>query len=115
MATITPAFSSPAVNIQKVVWETLTTGDTATAWTPAGLMPLFGAIQVTGTFGGATVVLQGTCDGTNWVTVKDKNNAEISLTSAGAFEFATAMLSLRPLISGGTSDDVDVTIICRNQ
>ena len=37
MATITPVRSSPAHNIEKIFWETLTEADTADSVIPAGL------------------------------------------------------------------------------
>jgi gamma-glutamyltranspeptidase len=115
MATITPVRSSPAWNVEKVFWETLTTADTATEIQPAALSGLFGCVQVTGTFGSGTCVLQQSNDGTNWTTVKDTDGNAISFTAAGMANFGTAALFLRPSTSGGTSDDLDVTLILRTQ
>ena len=116
MATITVVASNPAghgSNVEKYFWETLTeTNADGSPVTPAGLIN--GTVQVTGTFGSATVVLQGTCDGTNWVTVEDNAGNAISLTAAGAADFSCNYLSLRPFSSGGTGQDVDVTMILRH-
>lgn len=114
MATITPVESSPAWNIAQIFWETLTDSDTATSIQPAGLLPLFGAVQFVGTIGTA-ITLQGSNDGTNWVTLTDKDGTSISTGTSGAiFEFATACRYIRPGTPTGTSD-VDVTLIMRNQ
>lgn len=94
-------------------WEALATGDTATTHTLEGTTGLLGSFQAFGTFGGATVILQGSNDGTNWVALSDPSGTAISLTAAGAFEFSTAMAYIRPSISGGSSDDVDVVVVTR--
>lgn len=113
MATITPVMSSPAHNVVQVFWETLTDADDATAYQPAGLEGLFGAVQFTGTIGTA-VTLEVSNDGTNFVTLNDKDGTAISTGSAGMFEFSTAARYIRPGAPTGTSD-VDVTLILRNQ
>ena len=115
MATITPVRSSEGANIEKVFWETLTTADTATAVIPQGVTGVVGSVQVTGTFGSGTCVLQGSNDGTNYVTLKDTAGNDISLTAAGMVDFSTAALYIRPSTSGGTADDLDVTVILRSQ
>lgn len=114
MATVNPSMGG-AVNIAAITWAGMVTGDTITRVEPSGLLPLFGSVQFTGTFGGATLGVQGSNDGTNWVALKDKSNATIALTSAGAAEFSTAMRYLRPSISGGTSNSVTATLVMRGQ
>jgi hypothetical protein len=47
------------------------------------------------------------------VTLKDSAGTDISLTAAGMREFSTAALYLKPTSSGGTSDNVTVTVILR--
>lgn len=113
MAIINPVRSSPAFNIEQIVWETLTNADTAAAVQPAGLTGLFGAVQFTGTIGTA-VTLEVSNDGNAWVTLKDKDGAEISTASAAMFEFSTAARYIRPGTPTGASD-VDVTLILRTQ
>ncbi len=115
MATISPVRSSPSVNIEKILWEGLATGDTATAIVPNGVSGVVGSVQVVGTFGSGTCVLQASNDGTNYVTLKDTAGNDISLTSAGMVDFSTAALFVRPSTSGGTGDDLDVTVILRSQ
>lgn len=111
MATYTT--DGPVGSARYAKWTTLATGETATTHTLENTTGLLGAFQAFGTWGGATVVLQGSNDGTNWVTLKDPTGTDISLTANGAFEFATAMLYVRPSISGGTGDDVDVIVVTR--
>lgn len=112
MATVNPVRSAPGGGCTKVFWEALATGDTIGTDLPARGEPV-GSVQVTGTFGGATVTLTGSNDGTNYVTMKDVYGTAISFTSAGMANFNGLPLYIKPAISGGTSDDVDVTIIYR--
>lgn len=113
MATINPSRSSANVGIDVIQWEACATGDTIVADQPAGLSPLTGCVQATGTFGGATVTLTGSNDGTNYVTLTDTTGADISLTAADLVEFSTACRYIKPGISGGSGDDVDVTVVLR--
>lgn len=71
------------------------------------------SVQVVGTFNAGTVVIQGSNDGTNWVTVLDPANAAISFTSAGLKKISTPVKFLRPLVSAGTGVDVDVFFLLR--
>lgn len=115
MATISPVDSVIRSNsgLNIVTWKTLTESDTAAAYSPNSLEPIVGCVQVIGTFGGATVILQGSNDGTNWVGLKDTSGTAISLTAAGAAEFSTAMVYIRPSASGGSSQDLDIIVSLR--
>lgn len=60
------------------------------------------SVQFTGTFGGATVVLQGSNDGVNWHTLTDTLGSPISKTG-GALASVTEMTRyVRPLVQGGS-------------
>lgn len=110
--TVTPSYPVPGVELW--TYDNLDTADTSPAVIQAGgQLPVAGCIQAIGTFGGGTVVLQGSNDNINWVTIKDLTGVDVSLTSAGGAEFSTSFIYLRPLITGGTGDDVDVFIVLR--
>ena len=114
MATISPVRSQPAgYGVEKVLWETLTENDTASAIIPSSTAPVVGSVQVTGTFGSATVVLQGSNDGSNFFTLNGTDGNAISLTAAGGADFSVGCLHIRPSASGGTGQDVDITVIFR--
>lgn len=114
MATINPvAVDTRVPGTTTVKWETLTESDTAASHAPGGYEPAIASVQFVGTFGGATVILQGSNDGTNWVTLSDVNGTDISATAAGAFDFSSAMLYFKPSASGGTSQDLDVIMNLR--
>lgn len=103
----------------------LTTGVVQTQWvaastanTPNALLIKNNAgrkasVQVTGTFGGATVAIQGSNDGTNYVTLKDITNTAMSGLTAAYYEFETSALYIKPLITGGTGDSITITLVMR--
>lgn len=113
MATISPTTVSEQIRSRSYRWTNLSTADTAVAVMLENMQGLAGSVQVTGTFGSATIVLQVSNDGTNWTTLKDGTGTNISFTAAGMSEFSTAAWYLRPSSSGGTADDVTVTVILR--
>lgn len=94
-------------------WTPVTESDTVSYATIGGVGTLAGSIQVSGTFGGSAVVLQGSNDATNWADLNDTSGSAISLTAAGAAEFSTAMAYIRPSISGGTSQSLTITVSAR--
>lgn len=114
MATITPTRGTLAVNIETLTWTGLSTADTADGLLVNGSSPAIGCMQVTGTFGGATITLQGSNDGSNYAAVTDAAGNSITLSAAGLKDFSTAAAYLRPSSSGGTGDDVTVVVVLRN-
>lgn len=116
MATVSPAFdfvSAQAAKVPRITWADCSTGDTITALPIAAQAAIAGAVQIDGTFGGATVVLQASNDGVTYFDMKDLGGSTISTTAATMFEFTTAAMYIRPAISGGAADDVDVTLVLR--
>lgn len=71
---------------------------------------LGGCIQAVGTWGSATLTLQKSANGTDWVDVKDLDGTTIAMTADGMAEFTTAAPYLRLTISGGTGDDINVWV-----
>lgn len=99
-------------NAHSVLWETLTTtNDTGGALDAAGAT--IKSVQVTGTFGaGGTVVIQGSNDGTNYVTLNDNQDNPLSLTSAGIESIQENTRYVRPFVSAGDgTTDLDVTMV----
>ncbi len=116
MATVSPEFSpvyAQGQTIMRNVWADLATGDTVVQLGIPGQAAVAGSVQFTGTFGGATVKLQASNDNSTYFDMKDLLGSVISATSAGYFEFTTAGVYIRPAISGGTADAVDVTMCLR--
>lgn len=98
-----------------VTWETLTSANAAgTVYESDGLRMAVATFQAFGTFDGATLVLQGSNDGTNFVTLNDTSGTAISLTAAGYAEVSTAFAYVRPSTSGGGgSQDIDCILVAR--
>lgn len=110
---------SPVVNLSisdspRYIWEALATGDTVNGLKLSGTGARRGAVQIIGNFGGATVKIQTSNDGTNFADIKDIHNAAVSTTAAAIFEITSAALYIKPAISGGTADDVDVILYMRD-
>jgi hypothetical protein len=110
MATIVPTEVEGSPSYR---WTDYSTADTAAPARLQNMEGLAGSVQVTGTFGGATIALQVSNDGTNYITLNDLAGEPISLTAAGMREFSTAALFIKPTSSGGTADNVTVTVILR--
>lgn len=67
--------------------------------------------QAIGTFGGATVRLQGSNDGTNWHNMTQKGGTTaLGFTAAGVHSVNEMPAYIRPLTAGGTGTDVDVIV-----
>ena len=108
MATITPNTDGPISTAKVVNWTGIATGDTINSYAIPEELGVNGCVQITGTFGGASVSMEVSNDGDTWFTLKDDNNAAITVTANGFADFSTAAIYIRPVISGGTSDSVNV-------
>lgn len=111
MSTINPTTDRNSVSgAVLTTWEALGNADDGGA-----LVVPFAAdvtAQVIGTFGGATVKLQGSNDRTNWFDLTKKGGTSTaSVTAAGGFAVNEMPAYVRPVTSGGTGTDVDV-IVC---
>jgi len=114
MATVSPVIDRTIAKIPRVIWEACATNSEAINALPISEQwGLAASVQASGTFGGATVVMQHSNDGTNWFTAKDLQGNDISLTADGIAEFSLSSAYIRPAISGGSGDDVDVIVVFR--
>ena len=66
------------------------------------------SVQVTGTFGGATCVWEGSNDDTNYATLNDAFGNALSFTTSGLRCVAEAVKTARPRIVGGSGVSVNV-------
>lgn len=74
------------------------------------------SVQIEGTFGGATVAIQGSNDGVTFETLFDASNSAISKTSAALVQILTPSLWIQPLITGGNgTTSLMITIIALRQ
>lgn len=87
-------------NALDVFWTGLATGDTG------AVLSLYrhgsASFQFGGTFGGATIVLQGSNDNTTWTTLIDMQGSNLSFTAAAFKTLRDVPRYIRPSVSGGT-------------
>lgn len=73
------------------------------------------SVQIDGTFGGATAVLEGSDDGVTYFTVKDVYGTAVSSAVAARFDIRDVAYFLRPRTSGGGGGSaVAVTLTSRS-
>lgn len=71
-------------------------------------------VQMLGTFGGATVVLEGSLDGgTTWATLTDPQGNAISTSAALLEAVSEAVPLIRPSLSGGAASTVTIILFVR--
>ena len=107
MATISPNTDGPISTAQVVNWTGISTGDTINSYAIPDEFGAIGCVQITGTFGGATITLQVSNDGTTWFNLTDLQGAGISATANKFADFTTAAIYIRPAITAGSSDRVN--------
>ena len=113
MATISPV-RSIVDGIPRVTWTGLTTGDTGSSFAVAEQWGLAAAVQISSSnFQSSTVALQVSNDGTNWFAIKDLSGTTVSATASAMFEITTSAAYIKPIISGGSTEDVNVILVLR--
>jgi hypothetical protein len=74
------------------------------------------SFQVSGSFGGATVVIEGSNDGVNYFTLRDPFAVPLSFTAPDLREVTEMALWMRPRVIGGAGTAVDViSVMCNHQ
>lgn len=118
MATINPTFTGfPSTLMERrcnlVTWETLTSTNAVGAAIQMGGFA-DRTVHITGTFGSATVVIQGSNNGTDWVTLADPQGNALSKTAAAIESILELTRYLRVSTSGGDgTQDIDVLLFMR--
>lgn len=123
MAIVDATRARVTVNSKRSVftWEEVTVFDdggwTADTVTPIDIMEWDEfCVQVAGTFGGATVTIQGSADGINYVSLTDAHNGENLIFVEAGLKLIAAPLPryIKILVTPATSiADLDVTVIAR--
>ncbi len=96
-------------NVAVYTWTGLASGDTGQPLRGPGFTDA--SYQVGGAFGGATVVIEGSNDGTNYITLVDPFNVALSFTSAALAQVLPISLWIRPRVSGGSAVAINVTAV----
>jgi len=113
MATVSPVLSRTAEGVPYLLWENVATGDTLQPYAVHARLGLDASVQFAGTFGSATVKLQQSNDNAAYFDMKDTAGTTVSATAAALFNFSSAAVYLRPAITGGTGDAVDIYLVLR--
>jgi hypothetical protein len=117
MAVLIPTFSKirgPAGGIDAIV----------TTWTPFAASGDTGqplqridlsdrSVQVTGNFAGATIVFEGSNDGTNYFTLSSPSGTALSFTAASLMQVSTPVAFVRPHVTTGSGASLTVTMTAR--
>lgn len=103
MAAIAPTYTFHGEHTVVATWAAVTSADTATPVGPRYADFSDRSCQITGTFNAATVVWQGSNDGTQYESLTDPQGNAISKNTLGTtLEAITeATLFARPSFSGG--------------
>jgi hypothetical protein len=99
--------------IPVVVWSGLNTADTVEPLVIPSRTGSRAAVQIGGDFGGATVKIQVSNDGITYFDLSDVDGDPVSATANAIFEISTSAVFIRPDVSGGSEDDIDVTLCLR--
>lgn len=113
-ASVTKVVDGGVFDVYLATWTAMGNADTGTS------VPISSAsdrsVQVEGTFGGATVTIQGSNDGTNYQTLTDPQGNALTWTSANRLEQIEEITRyVRAITSGGTGTSVTVTMLLRGQ
>ena len=113
MATINPIVNKSVQGANSVVTAQWVLGSADTGVQVALTDWYDRSIQIAGTMGGATVVIQGSNDGVNWVTLRDPASVALSFTATDIKQLLEMALYIRPVSSGGTGSAITVTMAGR--
>lgn len=114
MPTINPKLDTTITGVPRVIWEGAATGDTLTPFVLQQQYGLAGSIQAVGTFGGANVQAQVSNDGSSWAAALDVLGSNVSMTSSSGYhEISLSAAYIRPTITGGAGNDIDIIIVLR--
>ena len=75
-------------------------------------------ITARGTFGGASVAIQGSNEVSlpaNWIGLDDPQGADLNLSAAGGKNITEVPVWTRPLLTGGAASSVIVELLCRRE
>ena len=92
-----------------VTWSAMATGDTGQAIEN----PVFAdrSVHVEGTFGGATVTILGSNDGTNYYTLNDPQGNPLTFTSARLEQILEITRYIKPQVTAGAGSGLKVSLL----
>ena len=101
MATISSTFvPTTTLSTTTVKWTGMTTGDVGAGVAYSDYRDR--TVQILGTFGGATVTIEGSNDGgTTWATLTDQGGNNLTFTAAGIKHVQQLTEYIRPTVTAG--------------
>jgi hypothetical protein len=108
MASVNATTDRNSLNGSVLVTWALADADTGTAFPIPYAADL--TVQVSGTFGSATAVLEGSNDGTNWSTLNAVVGTNTSFTAAGMRKTVENPGYIRAKTTGGTASAISVVV-----
>ena len=69
------------------------------------------SVQVAGTFGGTSIAVQGSNDGTNFASLNDPTQTVIAITAAKVQAVLENTVVIQPVRTGGSSTSVTISIL----
>lgn len=112
MAIITSTRQALGPGTHLVTWAGISAGDTCT---PLHFVAAADrSVQVTGTFDGASIAIEGSNDNTNYSALSDPQGNALSFTTSRIESVMEMVRSIRPTITGGTgSTSLTVTLLMK--
>ena len=97
---------------KRIAWQGLASGESGEAISLAEFADR--SVQVDGTFGGCSVIIEGTNDGVTYYTLNDLQGAALSISTAKIEGIAELTHQVRPRISGGDgTTDININLFAR--
>ena len=95
-------------------WAAMTTDDIGQA-AVVGYSYTDRAVQIDGTFNGATLTISGTLMNADeaYQTLRDHGGTSLTFTVAGLKAVLEPALKIRPVVTGGTNPSIDVYLLVR--
>ena len=115
MATIAVTVEDSGAGHMTYKWEGITENDEGAAVEHPNMADKSVQVGLTGgaAFGGGNIPIEGSLNGTDWVTLTDPQGNALTFTAAGLEQITEAVRYIRPGSPTGTSVDLDVMIHCR--
>lgn len=110
MAIIKPTYNTTLERLVTVTWANINSADTEDAHIIRGRPDLL-TVQAEGTFNANTrVTLTGSLSNVAYIRATDMTQTAISFSANGASGVLEPFIYWKPVVSGGTTDNVTVTL-----
>lgn len=111
MSVIAATITSLPNKVTLAQWALVTENDTCSPVEYAASADR--SVQIAGTFGASTVLIAGSNDGTNYVTLTDPQGNAVSKTTAAIETLEEVTRYIKPTMSGGTGQSLTISLLLR--